>query len=293
MLILGVHVGKKSKVLDNKVDRTLDVALKEEMDFFKLNAAQIFVMGPQRPIPAKLDEKKVREVTQDIDLTVHGCYLSVGLWKINKDNVHQQESKTRLNRLMVELKMCKAIGAWGYVVHIAKQLPEVIAETMQIIKPIAKKIGVTILLEMVASKSHPEKTYETPEKLDNLATLIGPQEDWWGFCVDTSHIWAAGVDVQEYSTMQKWLDRFTFKKKIKLWHLNGSSQALLSGKDRHAIPFDKTDKIWHNIKPEDSGAKAIIEYATIHNIPMILEINTGDQEETIKSLDTIKKLAGL
>lgn len=296
-MLLGIHVSKSSLVQNDKKSRELDVALKQDLDDLKLNAAQIFVMGPKIPVPIKFDPVAVKKVTADIDLTVHGCYASIGIWKVLKKNVKDNKSQELINRIVAEMRLAANVGAWGYVLHIAKMMPDDIAETMNILRPRVKKTGVILLLEMVASKSDPECTYETPEKLDNLAKEIAKSckndVDWYGFCVDTAHIWCAGQDITSYNNMKDWLDRFINKNKLKLFHINGCSSGRGSGQDYHEAPFDVADKIWHKVEPAHSGLKAVVEFAVANKVPMIMEFKRGTKKTAMQAINTIKHLGGL
>lgn len=292
-LLLGIHVSKESKFLKKqKKAKDISQAIEADMEYLGLNACQIFVSVPQTGVLAKINYNNVKEICHDIDLTVHSSYTTTGVWSVKKDNAKEPKSKQRLKLFENQMEACAKIGAWGFVLHIAKQYPEDIAETMKILKHTAKKTGVKIILEMVASKADDIKTYETPEKLNNLITLIGPDEPWWGLCIDTAHVWAAGCDeVQHYDSMKSWLDRVVFKKKICMFHLNGIYTECGSGKDKHAIAFSSSDKIWGKVNPEKSGVKAIVEYSLEYGLPLICEINVSDEDAAINSLETIKKLA--
>lgn len=292
-MLLGIHVSKTNEVFESKAAKDISDAIERDTKMLGINAVQIFTYGPKMPIPNKIDIDAVKEKTTDIDLSVHSAYTSTGIWKVNNENKTSGDSKKRLGSIEGQIKSCQSIGAWGWVLHIAKTYPDVAAETMSIIKPIAKKYNVILLLEMVASKADPNKTYETPEKIDNLTTLIGPTENWWGWCVDTAHLWGAGIDVKSYASMKKWLDSVTYKHKILMFHLNGSSAIRGSGKDKHEIAFGRDDLIWYGIKPQDSGVRAIVEFALAHNITIICEINRGNKKDYIASLNAIKTLGDL
>lgn len=296
-MILGIHVSKTYEILEKKKSRELDQAIRQDLDELGLNACQVYLMGPHGTNPVKINAKAVMEETKDIDVVVHGRYAAVAIWKVFDINKKSPQSIFELSTLATELKLTHSIGAWGYVLHIAKMLPEDIAHTMRIIKPIAVKAGVKILLEMVASKTHPERTYETPERLDNLVTLIDKEckskDDWYGLCIDTAHIWCAGQEIHTYEQMNDWLERLTFKNKIKLFHVNGCKSARGSGKDKHEIPFCSVDKIWGHVKPEDSGLKAVTQFAVKHKIPMILEVKRGTEKELVNCIQYMKKLGGL
>ena len=94
-------------------------------------------------------------------------------------------------------------------------------------------------------------------------------------------------------THQKWLADLTHKKKILLFHLNGSSANRGSGKDKHEIAFSPDDSIWGKIDPAKSGAYAIVEFALKYDIPIICEINRGNAKECIRSLNKLKELSGV
>jgi deoxyribonuclease-4 len=293
-MILGIHVSKTSNTLDDKTPSyDLSDAIVRETTVLGLNAAQVFTYGPRQATPNKIDYDKVKSVTADIDLSVHSAYATTGIWKVNAENKSQAKSKRMIDVVKLQLASCKKINAHSLVLHINKIYPDQAAETMKFLAPYAKKVGVKVVLEMVSSKADPDKTYETPEKIDNLTTLLGPKENWWGWCVDTAHLWGAGVDVSKYEYMTDWLNRLTYKKKISMFHLNGSYAKLGSGKDKHAIAFSSVDLIWYGIKPEESGVRAIVEFATKYKIPIICEINRGSEEEVVASLSAIKKLGGL
>lgn len=75
-----------------------------------------------------------------------------------------------------------------------------------------------------------------------------------------------------------------------MFHLNGSSAELGSGKDKHEAAFSSDDNIWCDIEPEKSGVRAIVEFAKKHNIPIICEINRGTESSIKTSIKLIKSL---
>lgn len=293
-MLLGVHVSKASAVLDKKTPaKDLSLAIIRDVSVLGLNAAQIFTYGPQKIVPNKMDYDAIKLATNDIDLTVHSAYATTTIWSVSTDNKTEPSSKKKLDLFKLQLMSCMKVGAWGMVVHLGKQYSDIVADTMTLLKPLSKKTGVKIILEMVACKSDPDKTYETPEKIDNLTTLIGASEQWWGWCIDTAHIWAAGINIKSYESMKNWLDQITYKKKIIQFHLNGSSAIMGSGKDKHEIAFSSDDKIWYGVEPSKSGVRAIVEFALQNSVTIICEINRGKESDVVKSINTIKQLAGL
>jgi len=289
-MLLGVHVSRVSKVLDNKTSLPIDKAIVRDIDTLGLNCAQIYTYGPRNTKPNKLNIKAIIKATKNINLSVHSSYASVGVWKVNAENKNTKKSKFILSHIYDQLKVCKSIKAYGFILHINRKHADEIAYVMKtFIKSYAKKTKVKILLEMVSSKADDRFTYETPEKIDNLTTLIGPKEKWWGWCVDTAHLWGAGVSVKSYEQMNQWLTSITYKKKILMIHLNGSSAKLHSGQDKHEIPMSHKDIIWNNTKKKN-GLYAIVKFALKYKSIIICEINRGKEHETIKSLETIKSI---
>lgn len=291
-ITLGVHVTKASHVLDDKTNaKSMSAAIMRDTSALPINAIQIFTYGPQYLVPNKIDFEEVVECTKDLDVTVHSAYMTTGIWKVTSENKNDADSKKKIDLFKAQMLSTKKVGAWGMVLHVNKEYPDNLAKTMKVLKPIAQKAGVKIILEMVAVKADANRTYETPEKIDNLTTMIGANESWWGWCVDTAHLWGAGVDIRSYDSMKTWLDSLTYKKKIVQFHLNGSSANRGSGKDKHEIAFSSDDKIWHGVKPEKSGLHAVVEFAIKHNITIICEINRGLESDVKKSLKTIIGLA--
>jgi endonuclease IV len=291
---LGVHVTKSSKVLDDKTQaNNLSSALVRDQEALNINAAQIFTYGPRFMNKNNIDYKAVKKITKrhNIDLSVHSAYMTVGIWKITDQNKNTDSSKKALNNLEKQVKSCREINAWGLVVHITKQRPEQVSSVVKLIKPIFKKYKVKLLLEMVSSKAD-DKTYETPEKINYLTELIGHKPVWWGWCIDTAHLWGAGESaVQKYDSMKKWLKKLKHKNKVKMIHLNGSSSAKGSGKDKHEIAFSTDDIIWNKVSPEKSGLRAVIEFAKKRNITVICEINRGKEKDVRNSLKKINNLS--
>jgi len=289
--MLGVHVTKESHVLDDKTaSDDLSDAITRDMGALDLNCAQVFTFGPRFPVPCKIDHEAVKKATKQIDLSVHSAYPTTSIWKICSDTDAVKQRKLVVFKL--QLLSCVKIGAHSMVLHINKIPPDTAARVMKILKPIVKKTKVRLLLEMVASKSHPELTYETPDKINRLPELIEPDksENWWGWCVDTAHLWGAGVDVTSHADMQNWLNGIKRRDKICMFHLNGSSAALGSGKDKHEIAFGPDDVIWGGTPPKTSGVFAILEFSNGQNIPIICEINRGTEANVRRSIAKIKSM---
>ncbi len=306
--MLGVHVAKESLVLDVKKSAAeMADAIDRDVEKLGINAVQIFTYGPRFITKNKMDYNLVKRVCADLELSVHSAYPTTKIWSIKSN------SEPIIDRLIDQIESCKAIGANSLVIHITKIHYETAADVMAILEPIIKPTGIKFVVEMVASKADDDLTYETPEKINRLTEMVGPAK-WWGWCVDTAHLWGAGVDIKKYVSMKRWLAKLKYP--ICMFHLNGSSAALGSGKDKHEIAGGPDDKIWGSLKVktrtggdvasssegpnasggsginnfdyENSGVRAVVEYAKKRKIPMICEIKRGAESDTAKLLDLIK-----
>lgn len=291
-MLLGVHVSKESTVVDGK-SKSLELAIKRDLDKLGLNAAQVFVSNPRNGIVSKLNYGAITAATTDIDLTVHGSYNTVSVWKLTRANMNTIASQQIISNFTKQILATKSTSAWCLVIHISKVTIVTITETMHVLLPIAAKYKVMIGLEMISSKATTLTTYETPEKINALVSAInaiGLVSKWYGIVVDTSHIHGAGVNIQSYKMMSQWLELIKEKNKIIMFHLNGSYAECGSGKDKHAIIFAPEDLIWNRVRPDDSGVRAVVEYATKYNIVMIMEINRGSHTSVVKAINIIKQL---
>lgn len=288
-LLIGIHVGKTS-VINGKKFNSLAIAVKDCMKRYKLNVAQIFTHGPRIIKPNAIGANDLKKL-QPMIYYDHTPYPFTGIWNIKESKKGPYYTKM----LTSMLEANRSINSRGIVIHISQKPAQLIADIMNtVIKPIASKYGVPILLEMVAQKAN-ENTYETPEKLNHLANLIGVA-DWWGFVIDTAHVWCAGVNIRTKASVDSWLAGIQHKQTIKLIHFNGAAAKLGSGKDKHIIPFSTEDEIWSNYLEETrnlidisvakkSGFYSMIKFALSMNIPIVFEINRGTEREFKTLLD--------
>lgn len=170
------------------------------------------------------------------------------------------------------------------VLHLPRDYPDEILATMSVIAPIAAQYKVKLALEMTASKSHADRTYETPEKIDNLTKILNDKfKHKWCWALDTAHIWSTGTDIRG-KNLADFFSRLAYKDAIGLIHLNGSSVKLGAGSDKHEIAGGPYDKIFNSV-----NLSAVVKFANVHQIPVVCEVNRGDQSDFCKLLRKIKK----
>ncbi len=328
--MIGIHIAKDSKIRNEK-SKTMEDAIKRDIELLNINSCQIFTHGPRSYNRNQMDYIKIKKYCQlkNINISSHGSYLSVGIWKVNESNKNTAISKKNIAHIADMLKSINEIGGSGVVLHLPNNIPDVVEETMRIlsenedIKRYNKNAD--IILEMPASKPD-HRTYETSEKLQNLCDKLKDININWSLCIDTSHQWSCGIKMNEPLIWHKWLSGLTdyVRNKIKIIHLNGNSLDNFGrGKDIHEIIMSPDDGIWGNLiseemkdfidreekeiiksggdffsylsaqelsKINDSSLAEIIRYAKKNNIVLIMEINRGKFIYTKFAIDIIKSL---
>ena len=276
--MFGVHILKKNSIPEN-----LDLFI---TDFkTKLNAIQIFTHGPRSYKKNNLDYKKIKDTISKnkINLYIHSSYFS-SVW-----NNNIQSFITTIH----QFKLGVILNARGIVLHIPKKnKDDIIAGVKKLLLELKrKKIDILILLEMKALKQDPELSYESPKKLDLLIERMkkeGIKKNRVGFVIDTAHIYSGKQKIKSYSQAKKYMNDFKNKDWVKLIHLNGNQYNNdEKSRDKHAIPFDKTDQIWGNINYKNSGCRYFVDYCKKNNLDFILEIKN---EHTINNLKKFVEL---
>lgn len=289
---IGVHVSKKSKVINENRKTMLD-AIKNDTTKLNIKCCQIYTHGPRNSRRNKMDYVAIKKYckTQGIKLYVHSSYITTGLWNINDDNKNSAKSKSTIKLITEQLDACDKLKSLGLVIHLPKKPASIITNSFKIIIPFIKKCKTPIMLEMTAVKPDPQKTYETPEKINNLVEemkKINPTYENYSICVDTAHLWGAGIKVNDAETMHKWLKSIKHDC-IGLFHLNaGKLETFNTGKDKHQVLFSNDDDIW---KTKLSKSLVIISnFAKKNNIDAICEINRGDYDDIESSIIALNDL---
>jgi endonuclease IV len=312
--MLGIHVAKTSKVLEsNKVDKdgnvkmkvrkTMFHAIKEEVEELKLTAIQIYTHGPRNYRANRMDHARIAQYVEEkkVALIVHGSYVSAGLWKVTEENKDSKKSKTAVDHLRSQLQTSQRVGARGLVIHVPRKPVDSMVDAFRTstVRAVIAEAEVPILLEMMPVKkgADVDKAYVTPEQVNALVNeLEFLSSKSWGICVDTAHLWGAGVAVSKKSDMQEWLDAIETPGMIKLFHLNGSqTDTWNSGRDVHHIVFGEDDDSFgatHTLKKaKKTGVAPIIKFCMAHSLPVICEINRGSEEDARASLRLINQIA--
>lgn len=256
--MLGYHVGKGKDYVSSLS------AAKETLTSYGFRpSAQIFVMGPQSS-RVLMQDKDIDAVSawvrrENFPLCIHSAYTNY-LWG---------ESAAAIASVNKEMDIAAAISAQGVVVHLGAG-----AKDAHKLKSVLERLHTpsTLWLEMNTAKPS-AGTFETTESIVNLfddVASCGLNLDI-GFCIDTAHAYACGMNFREYAPTAMWLADLPPAKYMV--HLNDSARSLGSGKDRHAQLLH--GEMWRGVNPEESGLKAVLDFAEGKNTLCILERGEG------------------
>ena len=262
---IGFHVNKtycthKGATIEQ------NIAKAEKKYNLRLRTAQIFVANPRSfrfSVNGEEQEQSLKEFIKrtGIHIYAHARYL---------DNVFSTEVKnSTLGFVRKEIKICEEVGIKGFVLHLYRYPSHRVIESLEVLNP---SKDVKIILETPAIS--PDKAiYNSASALIELWNATKKAKLNCGICVDTCHIYAAGLNIAEKDVIQDF-----FMSIIKcipstdiLIHLNDSSAALGSGRDRHASLGEGL--IWD--KTRDS-LKWLIEFIRKYEIDTILERSEGN-----------------
>jgi endonuclease IV len=308
MSAFGIHISKSSFLGDFKsLEQTIDKIVSE----YDLSAYQIFTHNPQSDKRSNLDYQVIKSMDKAI-VYVHSNYLTDGYWGAVEIHIQDTSSKkinTYFKRIQDQLDAAHAIGSKGLVIHITRKPIPVIAYGLKLLEENIKQHDVKIILEFRAMKPNKYSSYETVEQINALTDELRKVNIDWGFCIDTSHMWATGFDISNSDELEKWLRDINCVDKIALFHLNAASNDTFGvGKDVHIIPFAKSDDMWGgmtNVKSYDklsdsdfnkifhSSLGILLKWAKKNRVPVIGEFKRGTLNEFKFAIDVIQGILQL
>jgi endonuclease IV len=221
---------------------------------------------------------------------------------------HKLWSKS-FDKMVGYLKDTFAVGAWGFVIHIPKRDP---AELTGILnqfddyleeQKIDRSKLATLVLEQNTLKHDDLCSYELPSQLNRFGKLLmdAKLKFSWGFCLDTAHMWSSisehhrqlGYTIETHNGFFKWFSELDVEvvKKLVCIHFNGSKKEHSSNVDEHEIPLigEDPDHIWGNCLDNigESSIPLILSIAYAQRIPLIMEVNSGTDQQIYTALDKL------
>jgi endonuclease IV len=268
--MFGVHIPKGNY-------KTLEEAILTAHQKDGFNAGQIFLWVPQKLQPIDHDPQKIKQIAKTMNLYIHTSYL-ISPWS---------QAKYNIPLTLKQLHQQVEIGAKGVIFHIPnKPAKDLIGPLKFIINK--KPKGSHFLMENKAYKMI-ENSHATPQQLNNMTDVFisaGIPLNEINYAIDTAHLHAAGQEISTYKQMYDWLKGLKYPNTIKLFHLNGNSGK--GFQDVHEIIFTKNDNIWHGIPYQDSGVRAINEFAKLHKIDIIIECKYNLPNDRLNSIKIVK-----
>jgi deoxyribonuclease-4 len=210
------------------------------------NAIQVFVDNPtawrrrQLP-PAELPAFRARLAEHDIaPVAVHASYL------VNLAGIEEDFFGRSVTVLASDLRAAPGFGGRFVNVHIGSHRGAgVAAGTQRLADGLAltlAEVDATPDAAMIALENSPGSGFGLGTHVIELAEIAeaaaarGLPTERIGFCLDTAHAWAAGIDVSEPAAIDTFLvdfdDRIGLDRLVMI-HLNDSKSELGSRLDRH------------------------------------------------------------
>lgn len=210
-------------------------------------ALQLFVDNPtawRRRTSLPDDLADARREMADLDVgpvVIHASYL------VNLAAPDEEVWRRSVDRLAYELTVAPAFGARFVNVHVGAHggtgreagIQRVAEGIAAVLTMSADELGagaVLVLENAAGAGSAVGSTLEELEAILSRARALGAPEERLAFCLDTAHLWGAGIDVGTAAGVDALLadfDRRIGLGRLVLVHLNDSRVSLGSRLDRH------------------------------------------------------------
>ncbi len=249
------------------------------------NCLQIFSTSPRMWRFPRLDEDKIKKFKAKVkEFSVEPVYFHAS-YLINLADAGETGKKS-IQMLISELNLAAKLGIRGSVVHIGS-FKKKEADYDLLTANIKSVLGnipddVFFIIENSGTRKIGRELPEIALIMDRLA------DDRVRVCLDTCHLFAAGVDVRDRERMEKYLqdfDRSIGLEYLELWHFNDSRDNLLGDlRDRH-----------ENIGQGGIGREGflnLLRFDQVSSRPIIIETpGFDDQGPDKKNIDILKDLA--
>lgn len=162
------------------------------------------------------------------------------------------------------------------IVHIpsnSEQIDNIIDKLLE-----GKPKSIDIILEVNARGGW------SPEEINSVLDVIDKRKGV-SLCLDTAHLWSAGIDLTTREDVKKWAEKIHKKELIGLIHLNDNRNPIGGKRDKHDSLVPGVGQIW---KWDNSGLVEFIKQ--FPNTPLILE---REKSKKLKNeIEYIKRLIG-
>tara|TARA_B100001248_G_C27336882_1_gene434276 strand:+ start:235 stop:1104 length:870 start_codon:yes stop_codon:yes gene_type:complete len=248
----------------------------EEITQYDGNFIQVFVSNPRSGRWKDKKEKDIQEINNtlnqyNVKMVIHSPYV-LNFSKPFDLNKNDDTNNWWLTTLINEVNMAAKIdNCIGTVLHFGKSLKiskkEAYQNYVDAVKHVVDNTSskAKVIIETAAGQGT-EICYQLEEFKELWDMFALKYKKRLGLCIDTCHIFAAGYDIRDKESVQRFFKKF--KKLIgieyvSVIHLNDSKKELGSRVDRHA-------KIGEGMIGR-KGIKYVVKYCRKKKIPIILE----------------------
>jgi deoxyribonuclease-4 len=276
-VILGAHVRRKQSGIEGAI---------EEAALRGADCIQIFISNPRAWAPPRYDDPQIERFREGLfasGLTPCVAHLSyVG-------NVASWDPTTlRRTRelLLATVRACDVLGVHLLVVHAGAGGPQgreaalaVAAESFR--HAVDESEHVRVLVELMAGTSG--AVASIPSDAEELFAAV--QDDRLGLCLDTAHLFAAGVPLDVADGVQGFSEELRgrgLSQQLGLVHANDSVFERGARRDRHA---DIGDGLIG-----ETGWRALATDPVIASVPWVLE-TPGDADRQRTDITYLRSLA--
>lgn len=255
---------------------------------------QIFSQSPRMWRPTSYTQQQLNLFTETLAKSSVKSFVIHAVYLINcasKDPEIQDKSRAAL---VHALKVGDQVGSDGVVLHPGSTKGEPLDESVdRVSQALAYVLGLNdccdVLLENTAGAGGTigrdidqlAAILEGVDRLDSkLATRVG-------FCLDSCHLFASGLDIRTPESVAELVDRFDRSiglDRLKCIHLNDSKGAFGSNRDRH-----------ENLGEGELGNSGLIAFLgepRFANLPVILEVPGSEKKgPDRRQVDIAKRLA--
>ncbi len=256
-------------------------------------AMQIFARNQRQWRPAPLDEREAAEFRRSWPaagirfLCTHASYLC------NLASPEQKLRERSQEALIDEIRRADALGAGCVVLHPGaargagrQEALERLTDSLRLVLRGTESAPVGVALENTAGQGT-----ALGARIEDLADALAAlgREPRLGFCLDTAHAFAAGVDLRRESALHDWLAELAGRDlldRIWLLHLNDTTAACGSRRDRHVHIGDG--------EIGDRGFRHLLSCRELWRIPAIIETPKGKTPEQAEFWDrrNLRRLRG-
>lgn len=253
------------------------------------NTVQIFSHSPRswslRKIPKEeiQDFRRLRSLYNISPVYIHTSYLiNLASWKLEVAEKSQ-------DLLIEEMKLADVLGADYVVLHPGSASDSEQEGLKRIIRNLKEALKGRYKAKLLLENTAGERG-DLTSRIHQLARIMKSLDSTsiGGICIDTCHAFQAGYDISNKNGVEELIDeikRETGIDKLKLLHVNDSKRAFGSGVDRHE----------HIGKGGigERGFEMLLNNPFLSNVPVILETPKESDEDDLRNLKVVKRLAHL